>query len=70
MMKLLVSTKSKITEDENSETVALVQVKRVVLVHFNLSTKIIHKTQESCMHLFFINPLVNYYIFLLKMLYF
>ena len=28
-MKLLVSTKSKITEDENSEIVALVQVKRV-----------------------------------------
>ena len=43
-MKLFVNTKSKITEDENSEIVAHVQVKRVVLVHFNLSTKIIHKT--------------------------
>ena len=35
-MKLLGSTKSKITKDENDENVPYLQITEVALVHFNI----------------------------------
>ena len=57
-MKLLGSTKSKITKDENGENVFHLEITEVVLVVF--STIIVDKIQESCTHLFLINLLINY----------
>ena len=36
MMKLLESTKSKITKDENGKNVPRLEITEVVLVHFNI----------------------------------
>ena len=52
-MKLLGSTNSKITKDENSKNVS----------HYSnliLSIGTINKIQESCIHLFQISHLVNF----------
>ena len=49
-MKLLGSTKSKTTKDENGENMAYLEITEVVLIHCN----------ESSIHLFLINHLVNY----------
>ena len=54
-MKLLRSTKSKITKDKNSENVPHLEINDVVL-----STTIIDMIQESCIHIFLINRLVNH----------
>ena len=63
-MKLLRSTKSNITKDKNVENVPHLEIIEVVLVHFVLSIflsrTIINRMQESCIHLFLINRLVNY----------
>ena len=59
-MKLLGSTKSKITENENGENVPHLEITEVILVNAMLSTTIISKSQESCTHLFLINYLLNY----------
>ena len=59
-MKLLGHTKSKITKDENGKNFLHLEVTEVVLVHCN-----IFMIQESFIHLFLINRLVNYYIFTL-----
>ena len=53
-MKLLGSTKSKLSKYENSEDVT-----EVVLVHCILATTI-NTIQELCIHLFLINDLINY----------
>ena len=60
-MKLLRSTKSKITEDENDKNVPHLEVTEVVLVQCNSTSPItiINKIQESCLHLFLINCLIN-----------
>ena len=63
-MKLLRSTKNKITK-KKIETIPHLETTEVVLVHCNIV-----KIQESCIHLFLINPLVNYSIFHLKKIYF
>ena len=55
--KLLGSNKSEITKDKNGENVPNFEVTEVVLVI--LLTMIINKVQESCIHLFLINRLVN-----------
>ena len=55
-MKLLGSTKSKISKDENGENVSYLEINKVILVHCN----IINKIQKSFIHLFQINHLVNY----------
>ena len=36
MLKLLGSTKSKITKDRNSENVSHLEITKVVLVHYNI----------------------------------
>ena len=60
VMKLLESTKSKITKNENGENVPNLEITEVVLVHLMLLTMIISKLWESCIHLLLINCLVNY----------
>ena len=55
-MKLLGSTKSKITKNENGENVPDLEIAQVVLVHCN----IINKIKQFSIHLFLINHLVNY----------
>ena len=69
-MKLLGSTENKITRNENGEDVPHLEITEVVLVRVILSTMIINKTQESCIHLFPINRLVNCWISHLKISYF
>ena len=60
-MKLLGSTKGKITEDINGENVSHLEITEVVLVHCNQQlTTVISKIPESVVHLFLINSLVNY----------
>ena len=69
-MKLLGSTKSKITKDKKGENVPYLEINEVVLIHRMLLIIVINKIQEFCLHLLLINHLVSYYIFHLKMLYF
>ena len=61
-MILLRSTKNKITENENGQNVPHLEITEVVLVHWNIVNNIItiNKIQESYIHLFIINRLVNY----------
>ena len=59
MMKLLGSSKSKIPKDKNGENVPNLEITDLVFVHVILLTTIINKIQESCIHLFLINCLVN-----------
>ena len=56
-IKLLGSTKSKITTDKNGEKMPQLQIAEVVLINRNI---INDDYQESCIHLFLINHLVNY----------
>ena len=58
--KLLGSTKSKITKDKNGENVPHLEIDEVLLIHCNVVNKKCTKSQESCIHLFLINYLVNY----------
>ena len=69
-IKLLECTKCKITKNENVENVPHLEINEVVLMIVILSTGIISKIQESCIHLFRINHLVNYQIFHPRILYF
>ena len=54
-MKLLASTKSKITKDDNGENIPYLEINDVMLLII-----VINKIQESCVHLFLINRSVNY----------
>ena len=54
-MKVLLSTKSKITKNETDENVPHLEITEVVSIHCNIS-----KIQESCIHLFLINHLANF----------
>ena len=69
-MKLLRNTKSKITKDENGENVPYLEITEVaitILLMYSSITVVliivINKIQDSCIHLFQINGLVNYEIF-------
>ena len=55
-MKLLESTKNKITTDKNGKNVPHVEITEVVLVHYN----IVNKIHEFYIYLFRINHLVVY----------
>ena len=57
IMKLLGSTKSQITKDENGENVPHLETTEVILIHCNIFN---NEIQDSCIHLFLINHLVNY----------
>ena len=59
-IKLLGSTKNKINKDKNGKYVPHLEITEVVLIILLFSTTIISKVQESCIHLFVINHLVNY----------
>ena len=59
-MKLLGSTKSKITKDKNGQNVLQLEITEVVLTYCNILTTSIGKIQDCCMRLFLINHLVNY----------
>ena len=50
-IKLLGSTKSKITKDKNGENVLHLEITKVILVRCNIQESRI-KNQESCIHLF------------------
>ena len=52
-MKLLGSTESKITKDENGGNVPHLEIAEVILFHCNI-------VNNECQHLFLINHLVNY----------
>ena len=54
-MKLLGSTKSKISEDKSGENVPHLEITEVVLVHCNMVNNGINKIQEYCILLFQIN---------------
>ena len=59
-MKLLGSSKNKITKDKNGENVPHLEITEVVLVHCNIVNNIINKIQEYYIRLFEINLLVAY----------
>ena len=59
-MKLFGSTESKMTKDKNRENVPYLKITEIILMHRNIVATIISKIQESCIHLFLINHLVNY----------
>ena len=69
-MKLLGSTKSKITEDENGENVSYLQITEVVLIHCNVVNNSYRRNSRVLYNLFLINRSVNYWTFHLKILYF
>ena len=56
IMRLLGSTKGKITKNENGENVLHLEITEIVLVN----CKIINIIKESCIHLFLINSLLNH----------
>ena len=60
-MKLLVSTKGKITKDKNAKNVSHLEIIEVVTIKA-LSATVISEVQESCIHLFPIDHFVNYQI--------
>ena len=57
-MKLLESTKNKITKQDNDKNVTHLEIADVVLVHCKIFSN--SYQQECCIHLFPINRLVNY----------
>ena len=59
-MKLLGSTKNKITKDKNGENVPHLEITEVVLVHYDIVGNDYHKIQEYYIHFFQINLLVAY----------
>ena len=58
-MKLLGSAKRKIDEDKNSENLPHLKVTEVLVSIVMLTTMIINRIQESCIHLLEISHLVN-----------
>ena len=69
-MKILGSTKSKITKNENGENVPRLEITEVVLIHCNVVNNSYQQIQEFCIHFVLQNRLVNYYVSHLKILYF
>ena len=57
-MKLLGSTKSKITKDKNGENLPHIEITEVVLIHCNIVNN--NYQQDSRILLFLINHSVNY----------
>ena len=59
-MKLLESTKSKITKKENDKNIPCLKITEVVLIHCNVGNKSYQQNSRICIHLFLINHLVHY----------
>ena len=62
-MKLLGSTKSKITKDKNEENVPHTEITEVVLVHCTIINNDYQHDSRVLYNLFLINHLVNFWIF-------
>ena len=58
-LKLLASTKIKITKNENGENVPNLEITDVVLVHCHMPIMDINKIREYCIHFLPVNLLVN-----------
>ena len=58
-IKLLESTKSNITEDENGENVSHLEITEAVLIHCNIVNND-YVYIFACLHFFLINQSVNY----------
>ena len=58
-MKLIGSTKSKITKDENGENLLHLNVTEVVLVHCYVVSNDHQQDSKCCIHIFLINRLVS-----------
>ena len=69
-MKLLGSTKNKITKDEIVENVPHLEITELVLVHCNIVNNDHQQDSKVLIHFFLIHHLVNYWIFHPKILYF
>ena len=69
-MKLLGSTKSKLTEDGNGKNVSSLEITEVVLIHCNVVHNSYRRNSRVLYNLFLINRSVNYWTFHLKILYF
>ena len=59
-VKLLRNTKNKITKNKNDENVPHLEITEVLFSIVIMSMMIINKIQESFVHFFLINCLVNY----------
>ena len=59
-IKLLGSTKSKITKDKNGEDIPYLEIAEVVLIHCNVVDNSYLQILEFCRHLFLIKHSVNY----------
>ena len=59
-MKLLGSTKTKITKDENGENVPCLEIADIVIIVAKLLVTVINKIQEFCIDLSLISFLTNY----------
>ena len=59
-MKLLGSTRKKITKDENRENLPHLEITEIVLVHCNVVNKNCQQGSRYCINLFLINHSVNY----------
>ena len=60
-MKLLGTTKSRVTKDTNGENLPHLETTEAVLVHCNIVNND-HQQDSRILHMFLINPFVNYYI--------
>ena len=63
-MKLLGNTKSKITNDENAEKVANLEITEVILVHFNIVNSI-YQQDSRVLYTLVPNKSAKNFIFLL-----
>ena len=59
-MKLLETTKSKITKDENGENVPYLEITQVVLIHCHTVSNNYQHDSRVLYNFFLINHLVNY----------
>ena len=59
-MKLLGSTKSKITKDKNGENVPHLEITEVILIHCDIINIDYQQNSRVYIHLSLINYLVNY----------
>ena len=59
-IKLLGSTKSKITKDENGENLPYSEITETVLIYCNIVSNNYQQSSRVFIHLFAINCLVNY----------
>ena len=60
-MKLLGTTKSRVTKDTNGENLPHLETTEAVLVHCNIVNND-HQQDSRILHMFLINTFVNYYI--------